>query len=216
METVITLRYEFKTRRNIFLPFKAISCTLSFLKQLLVALRQICFLLNRFPKLRTISCFSRIRIFLFRSSFKIDSRSNDHLVVCWSQCLPLQTQTIPFNHNICTIESLKRSRMRSSPMRVAVLIALDFSPRTWCKIVAIRFEDRVKLDEQSSGTVPIASCPHDRFTFHFLRCPCHASLVSTFLQRSMFSTTFDRIPPFTNLLSRSIDEFIRPRAIIDP
>lgn len=91
--------------------------------------------------------------------------------------------------------------MRSSPMRVAVLITLDFSPRTWCKIVAIRFEDRVKLDEQSSGTVPIASCPYDRFTFHFLRCPCHASLVSTFLQRSMFSTTFDRIPPFTSQAS---------------
>lgn len=86
-------------------------------------------------------------------------------------------------------------------MRVAVLIALDFSPRTWCKIVAIRFEDRVKLDEQSSETVLIASCPYDRFTFHFLRCPCHASLVSTFLQHSMFSTTFDRIPPFANQAS---------------
>lgn len=41
----------------------------------------------------------------------------------------------------------------------------------------------------------------DRFTFHFLRCPCHASLVSTFLQHSMFSTTFDRIPPFANQAS---------------
>lgn len=88
--------------------------------------------------------------------------------------------------------------MRSSPMRVAVLIALNFSPRIWWKIVAIRFEDGVKLGEQSSGTVPIASCPYDRFTFHFLRCPCHASLVSTFLQRSMFSTTFD---PFTKQAS---------------